>query len=155
MKKSIAFIGAFFMGALAFAQVSKTDTINKTASRKVLNNDMKNIPPDAEPEAQSGEIKGNFHQKMKVEQNVHIKISDQSARDIKGSITQKGRDRKLSTTSDESIPQKGREGKLSTTEKQNFTVKMTNADKKVAKDTIQKTAKSSDIFLKITDVKGE
>jgi len=125
------------MGALAFAQVSKTDTINKTASRKVLNNDMKNIPPDTEPETKSGKIKGNYHQKMKAEQNVHIKISDQSARNAKGSVTQKGR-----------------EGKVSTTEKQNQTMKMSNSNK-TGLDTIQKTAKSSDYFLKITDVKGE
>ena len=125
------------MGALAFAQVSKTDTINKTASRKVLINDMKNIPPDTEPETKSGEIKGNYHQKIKSEQNGYIKISDQSARNAKGSVTQKGR-----------------EGKVSTTEKQNHTIKMSNSNKTVL-DTIQKTAKSSDYFLKITDVKGE
>ena len=173
------------MGALAFAQVSKTDTINKTASRKVLNNDMKNVPPDTESEAQSDKIKGSFHQKMKSEQNTYIKISDESARVIKGSVTQKGRINNA-LTPDESITQKGREGKVSTTEKQNYTIKTSSSNKtpvdivkkgnendeattqkkhvsnikwttgKVALDTISTPdSGKSEIFMKITDVKGE
>lgn len=66
MKKTIALIGAFFMGALAFAQVSKNDTINKTASRKVMSNDLKNMPPDADNEVESDAIKRGYNQKRVV-----------------------------------------------------------------------------------------
>ena len=89
MKKSIAFIGAMFMSAIAFAQVSKNDNTNKTASRKVLDADVKDLSPDPEADAKTGEIKGEYHQKMKGEQSNYLKVSDNNAREIKASSTQK------------------------------------------------------------------
>ena len=100
-----------FLGSAAFAQVSKTDSTNKTASRKVVAEDVKNLPEDnSKPNAKEGDIKG-------------------------------------------SVTQKGREGKVTTTEKQHYTVKLTNANNsKVAADSAaQKKAKAatqSDTFIK-------
>ena len=79
------------MSSIAFAQVSKKDTINKSPSRKVLNNDLKNLPPDTEVKAASGYLKGNYHQKIKGEESNFLKVSDNNAREIKGSVTQKGK----------------------------------------------------------------
>jgi hypothetical protein len=90
MKKSIAFIGALFMGSIAFAQVSKNDNTNKTASRKVLDADVKDLPTDPDANVKTGEIKGEYHQKMKGEESNYLKVSDNNARGIKGSVTQKG-----------------------------------------------------------------
>lgn len=154
MKKTIALIGAFFMGALAFAQVSKNDTINKTASRKVMSNDLKNRPPDADNEVESDAIKRGYNQKTSSQQNGYMKISDQTSQSSKATVIQKGKS-SATSMSDETITQKGREGKMTTTEKQHYTIKMSNADKKVVKDSISKPTKSSDTFIKISDVKGE
>ena len=61
MKKMLSFIGALFLGSAAFAQGSKTDSVNKTVSRKVLADDVKNLPADAT----NGEIRGTVTQKGK------------------------------------------------------------------------------------------
>ncbi len=62
MKKSIAFLGALLFGSVTFAQVSKNDATNKTSSRKVSTDDVKNLPPNDE-NAESGEIKGRVNHK--------------------------------------------------------------------------------------------
>ena len=198
MKKSIAFIGAFFMGALAFAQVSKTDTINKTASRKVSSDDLKKFPVDTETDSAPGHMKVELsttgddkngyirklpsnsgvsekHTTFEKQTSFEKQTPDASAgkgSTIKGSVTQKGR-------TAESI---------SPTEKAHYTVKMTNANNKTQSADIQKTGSvdgeattqkkhvsnikwtpgkvaldttatptsgKSEIFMKITDVKGE
>ncbi|MEY2917609.1 MAG: hypothetical protein RIS73_1323 [Bacteroidota bacterium] len=59
MKKMLSLIGTLFLGSAAFAQVSKTDSANKTISRKVLIEDVKDLPADAK----SSEIKGTVTQK--------------------------------------------------------------------------------------------
>ncbi len=100
------------MSSIAFAQVSKKDTINKSPSRKVLNEDIKNLPPDTEANETSSYLKGNYHQKIKGEESNFLKVSDNNAREIKGSVTQKGKSNDVMTT-----------------EKQHYTIKMTNANK--------------------------
>lgn len=154
------------MSSIAFAQVSKKDTINKSPSRKVLNNDLKNLPPDTEVNSTSGNLKGNYHQKIKGEESNFLKVSDNNAREIKGSVTQKG---------------KGNDAM--TTEKQHYTIKMSNANKqadatgqsmnddnaattqkkhvanikwtpgKAAKDTTSHESKALNPYLKINGVK--
>jgi hypothetical protein len=153
MKKSIAYIGAFFMSALAFAQVSKNDNVNKTASRKVLNDDLKNVSPDTDAEVKSGQEKMSYHQKTSSKQSEYIKISDQSDGDNKTSVIQKGKEKSISPI-EETITQKGNGKAFSTTEKQHYTIKMSNSNKMI-NDTIQKTSSSSNNFMKITDIKGE
>lgn len=53
------------MGSIAFAQVSKNDNTNKTATRKVLDTDIKDLPVDPEANVQNGEIKGETLEKHK------------------------------------------------------------------------------------------
>ena len=77
------------MGSIAFAQVSKNDNTNKTTSRKVLDADVKDLPQDPEATTKTGEIKGEYHQKMKGEESNYLKVSDNTSSKIKGSITQK------------------------------------------------------------------
>jgi hypothetical protein len=138
MKKSIAFIGALFMGSIAFAQVNKNDDTNKTTSRKVLDADVKDLPPDPEANAKTGEIKGEYHQKMKGESNF-LKVTDNNSREIKGSSTQKGDSNKsaadpyLKVTSEKKAPE--------------------NTTIKVSGDQSQKS--SSDPYLKVTSAKKE
>lgn len=90
MKKSIAFIGAMFMSAIAFAQVSKNDNTNKTTSRKVMDADVKDLPKDPEENLSTGEIKGEYHQKIRENQSSvsekmgTIKASDESSDYLKG-----------------------------------------------------------------------
>ncbi len=154
------------MSSIAFAQVSKKDTINKSPSRKVLNNDLKNLPPEEETNTNSGGLKANYHQKIKGEESSFQKVSDNNAREIKGTITQKGKVNDAMTT-----------------EKQNFTIKMSNTGKqevateqslndesaattqkkhvanikwtagKVAKDTTANESKALTPYLKINGVK--
>lgn len=62
MKKLISLMGALAFGATAFAQVSKTDTTNKTVTRKVLPSDITNLPPSTDANSKNG-IKGTVTQK--------------------------------------------------------------------------------------------
>jgi hypothetical protein len=141
MKKSIALLGALFMGSIAFAQVSKNENTNKTAARKVLDTDVKDLPTDPEANATTSKIKGH-HQKMSVTDGIPIKISDDSAGKIKGSTTvQKGNSNKsaadpyLKVTSEKKSNASDNSAiKASGTQSQNAT---------------------SDIHLKITEIKGE
>ena len=98
-----------FLGGAAFAQVTKTDSTNNTVTRKVLDSDVKDLPADGA--AKNGEIKG-------------------------------------------SVTQKGREGKVMAAEKQHYTIKLTNANSKTAAaDSAAKQkakpATQGDIFIKI------
>lgn len=52
-------MGALFLGSAAFAQVSKTDTTNKTVSRKVLTEDVKDLPADNVHNQGTGMSKGS------------------------------------------------------------------------------------------------
>ena len=77
------------MGALAFAQVSKNDTINKTASRKVMSNDLKNMPSDADNEVKSDAIKRGYNQKTSSQQNGYMKISIKLLKVVKQQLSKK------------------------------------------------------------------
>lgn len=78
------------MSSIAFAQVSKNDNTNKTASRKVLDADVKDLPADPDAITKTGEIKGEYHQKMKGEESNYFKVSDNTSSKIKiGGFTQK------------------------------------------------------------------
>jgi hypothetical protein len=85
MKKLMSLIGALFVGTVTFAQVSKTEEPNKTVSRKVLEGDVKNLPPD---DASKTQIHGSVTQKGKATatQDYHIKIgsADKSAIKVEG-----------------------------------------------------------------------
>jgi len=61
MKKLISLIGALFLGSVTFAQDNKTDVTDKTAGRKVLASDIKNLPSDTA--AKSITVKGTVTQK--------------------------------------------------------------------------------------------
>lgn len=84
------------MGAFAFAQVSKTDTINKTAVRKVLNNDIKNVPQDAETKKNIGNIKWNGDKKTSENSNGYLKMTNQVAQPNGESVIQKGKESSVS-----------------------------------------------------------
>ena len=58
MKKICSWMGALFLGSAAFAQVSKTDSTNKTVSRKVLTEDVKDLPADNVHNQGTGTDKG-------------------------------------------------------------------------------------------------
>jgi hypothetical protein len=75
MKKVFSFIGALFLGSAAFAQGSKTDSANKTISRKVLDSDVKNLPADPSSKNTIDGIKGNTVQKGKGD-NLTIKSNE-------------------------------------------------------------------------------
>lgn len=120
MKKSIAFLGALLFGSVTFAQVNKNDTINKTGSRKVSADDLKQFPTETETtEIGHIKIKGERDIKGESQKSEFLKISPDNAAKIKGSVTQKG-------SSDASAG--------STFEKQHYTIKLTNANKKSAED---------------------
>lgn len=77
MKKMFSFIGALFLGSAAFAQVSKTDSTNKTVSRKVTTEDVKNLPADSAANAKSGHFKVRGDKLSATEkQNYTIKMSN-------------------------------------------------------------------------------
>lgn len=105
-------------GSVTFAQVSKNDTINKPSSRKVSPEDLKNLPPETET-AKMGylKIKGEKTIKGENQKSDYLKVSPESVSSGKAILTQKGRGESAITT-----------------EKQHYTIKMTNADKKVAED---------------------
>lgn len=196
MKKSIAFLGALLFGSVTFGQVTKNDSIKKPSSRKVSADDLKNLPVDSENSSIDGHIKGKtlennqqFQTSEKHPREFIKHASDASAgkgSNIKGSVTQKGKDGIIVTE------KMGGDGKATTTEKQHYTIKMTNANNKSAasgdesgvikegattqkkhvsnikwtpgKAPIGKTVKdslptpstkSTDMFLKIGDIKGE
>jgi hypothetical protein len=127
MKKSIAFIGALFMGSIAFAQISKNDNTNKTASRKVLDADVKDLPQDPDANAKTGGIKG--------EESNYLKVTDNNAREIKGSSTQKDNGSKLA--SDPYL-------KVSSANKANATIKVSGT---------QGEKSASDPYLKVSSEK--
>lgn len=85
MKKLMSLIGALFVGTVTFAQVSKTEEPSKTVSRKVLESDVKNLPPD---DASKSQIHGTVTQKGKAAatQDYHIKMSgaEKSAIKVEG-----------------------------------------------------------------------
>jgi len=73
MKKTFSLIGALFLGASAFAQVSKTDSTNKTGSRKVTAGDVKDLPADDGHTTGTGMSKGRtggFTQKSNAQDHV-------------------------------------------------------------------------------------
>ncbi|MBX9806251.1 MAG: hypothetical protein K2X95_00465 [Flavobacteriaceae bacterium] len=141
MKKSIAFIGALFMGSIAFAQVSKNDNTNKTASRKVLDADVKDLPTDPDANVKTGEIKGEYHQKMKGEESNYLKVSDNTSK-VKGAgITQKGNSSKSAADPYLKVTSEKKSAALD-----NPTIKVSGT---------QNQNTSSGNFMKITDVKGE
>jgi hypothetical protein len=128
MKKSIAFIGAMFMSAIAFAQVSKNDNTNNTASRKVMDADVKDLPKDPEETLSTAEIKGEYHQKMKANQSAEMSKGNT----IKGTSTQKSSDASAATIKGES------------TSFEKHTYKMTD---------MQNKSTSSDPYIKVTSEK--
>lgn len=129
MKKLIAFIGALFLGSVSFAQVSKTDSINKKLSRKVLTSDVEKLPVEAD--ANDGYIKGSVHQKTRGDR------SRSKSDGIKETMTQKG------------------SAKGITTEKHHYTIKMSNGVNKVKIDSTTENDKTSDYHLKIPSQKKE
>lgn len=186
------------MGALAFAQVNKTDTINKSPSRKVSSEDLKNFPVDTEMDSAPGHIKVELsttgdgkkgyirkipsnssvlekHTTFEKQSTFEKQTSDASAGKgaaIKGSVTQKGRTAEsLSPAEKMSKPIKmfnsgnktqaaatqkmgNVDGEATTQKKHVSNIKWTPG--KVALDTIATpTSGESEIFIKITDVKGE
>ncbi|NDP26808.1 MAG: hypothetical protein GZ087_05190 [Flavobacterium sp.] len=165
MKKSIAFIGALFMGSIAFAQVSKNDNTNKTASRKVLDADVKDLPSDPEANTKTGEIKG--------EESNYLKVTDNTSSKIKGSITQKSNASKsaadpyLKMTSEKksadldntTIKVSGTQGEKSASDpylKVTSEKKSTNLDNTTIKVSGTQAEKSaSDPYLKVTSTKKE
>ena len=197
MKKSIAFLGALLFGSVTFGQVTKNDTIKKPSSRKVSTDDMKKFPEDTDIESESGKIKGELSSARDGKKEDFRKIT------FKGSNStfekQRGFEKHSSDNSagksgeiKGSVTQKGREGKTSvpTTEKQHYTVKITRPYGKTQSDVTEKmgstdseattqkkhvsnikwtpgkvaldttatptpTSSKSSMFLKITDVKGE
>jgi hypothetical protein len=173
MKKSIAFIGALFMGSIAFAQVSKNDNANKTTSRKVLDTDVKDLPPDPEANAQTVEIKGNNSQKMKGEQSDYLKISDNASSKIKGTSGNQ-KDSGNRAASDPYLKVTS-EKKSNTTEKTTIKVTGTQVEKSASDPYLKVTSEkksnppenttikvsgtesqnTSGMFLKIGDIKGE
>jgi hypothetical protein len=141
MKKSIAFLGALFMSSIAFAQVSKNENTNKTAARKVLDTDVKDLPPDPEANATTSKIKG-YHQKMSATDGIPIKISDDSAGKIKGSTTvQKGNGNKSAADPYLKVTS---EKKSNASDNSTIKVSGTQAEKS-----------SSDPYLKVTSTKKE
>jgi hypothetical protein len=171
MKKSIAFIGALFMGSIAFAQVNKNDNTNKTASRKVLDTDVKDLPQD--PDAKTGEIKGEYHQKIKGEQSDYLKVSDNTSSRVKGGSTQKDSGsrsasdpylkvstaNKTNTSEDFTIKGSGTQAAKSSSDPY---LKVTSEKKSSASENTtikgsgsQSQTTTSDVFLKVTDVKGD
>jgi hypothetical protein len=174
MKKSIAFIGALFMGSIAFAQVSKNDNTNKTVSRKVLDTDVKDLPPDPEADIQTSEIKGNNSQKMKGEKSDYLKISDNASSKIKGTSG----NQKVSGNRAASDPYLKVSSEKKSNAAENTTIKVsgTQVEKSASDPYLKVTSEkksntsdntpvkvsgtqsketSSDIFLKIGDIKGE
>ncbi len=173
------------MGALAFAQVSKTETINKEAGRKVLNDDMKNVSTDTESDAKKDGIKGSVTQKgregikMTSEnqlQDVHkvtgnkndfIKVTNQEANGIKWSSTEKGK--KSNSESDNANFLKVTDSKsenahykmtLKTGGKNSASETQSNDAIKVTMekadmDATAKSIKASDPYLKISSAKKE
>lgn len=131
MKKLIAFIGALFLGSASFAQVSKTDSINKKPIRKVFTNDVEKLPVEADVNANDGYIKGSVHQKIRGDR------SRGKSDGIKETMTQKG------------------SAKVITTEKQHYTIKMSNGANKVKIDSTTENDKTSDYHLKIPSQKKE
>ena len=90
MKKIFSFVGALFLGSAAFAQVSKTDSTNKTTSRKVLVNDVKDLPEEASPEAKTGHMKGGVVRKGTAENHViKGRNKDLNQKEANAVITQK------------------------------------------------------------------
>ena len=94
MKKMFSLISALFLGGAAFAQVTKTDSTNKTVTRKVLDSDVKDLPTDAA--AKSGGIKGSVTQKgrenkviVAEKQHYTIKLSNASSKAAADSAAQK------------------------------------------------------------------
>lgn len=152
MKKSIAFLGALFMGSIAFAQVSKNENTNKTASRKVLDADVNNLPQDPEANVKTGEIKGESLEKHKGDESAAI----QKGGTYKKSSMQKSSDASAGTGSIKGESayekqtkniQKGNGAKSVTTQKEDFTIKSNGSG--------TQSTKSSEIYLKIGDIKGE
>lgn len=80
MKKMFSLIGTLFLGSAAFAQVSKTDSANKTISRKVLVEDVKDLPADAKSSGiKAGAIqKGREKISVAEKQHYTIKMSNAS-----------------------------------------------------------------------------
>ncbi|MCI4442634.1 MAG: hypothetical protein JHC39_03930 [Lentimicrobium sp.] len=170
MKKSIAFIGALFMGSIAFAQVSKNDNTNKTASRKVLDADVKDLPTDPDANVKTGEIKGNSF-KHKGEDSDFMKVTDNNSREIKGSSTQKGNSNKSAadpylkvSSANKANAQENNRFKVAGDQGQRSAadpyLKVTTEKKapenttiKVSGDQSQKS--SSDPYLKVTSTKKE
>lgn len=131
MKKLIAFIGALFLGSASFAQVSKTDSINKKLSRKVLTSDVDKLPVEADGNANDSYIKGSVHQKIRGGQ------SRSKSDEIKETMTEKS------------------SAKVITTEKQHYTIKMSNRVNKAKIDSTTENDKTSDYHLKIPSQKKE
>jgi hypothetical protein len=138
-----------------------------------LDADVKDLPQDPEANAKTGEIKGEYHQKMKGEESNYLKVSDNTSK-VKGAgVTQKGNSSKsaadpyLKVTSEKNsatldnstIKVSGTQGEKSASDPY---LKVTS-EKKSAPDgntTIkgsgtQSQSTTSGNFMKITDVKGE
>jgi hypothetical protein len=152
MKKSIAFIGAMFMSAITFAQVNKNDNTNKTPSRKVIDADVKDLAPDPETNASTGEIKGEYHQKIKGEQRAAI----HKGGTYKGSSIQKSSDASAGkeTTEVEAFDakhprdyKKPSDNKSTSIQKEDFTIKSNGSETQAEKT-------SSDPYLKVTSEKN-
>lgn len=74
-------MGALFLGSAAFAQVTKTDSTNKTVSRKVLTEDVKDLPLDKADNTGTGMSKGRVggHTQKTSGENFTIKGSENSS----------------------------------------------------------------------------
>ena len=161
MKKSIALLGALFMSSIAFAQVSKNDNTNKTAARKVLDTDVKDLPPDPEADATS-KVKGGYQQKVKGNQS--FEMSKRNT--IKGTSTQKTADASIGTIKGESASfekqtsgiQKSNENRTTTDPYLKVTSekKSTDSGNTVIKAAGTESQSGSSLnFTKIGDIKGE
>jgi len=152
------------MSAIAFAQVSKNDNTNKTTSRKVMDADVKDLPKDQEETLSTGEIKGEYHQKMKGNQSLEMSKGNT----IKGTSTQKTSDASAGTIKGENTSfekqtsgiQKGNGNRSATDPYLKVTSEKQTNNIQKGNNTIKATGTESQNgtslnFTKIGDIKGE
>lgn len=180
MKKSIAFLGALLFGSITFGQVTKNDDTNKSSSRKVSPEDIKKFPDDSESSTTIEGIKGkkvDEASKMHIKYTASEKQSSNATTTTKlgGEVIQKGRgnensavtekqhytiklsnaDKKTTTVATE----KTGSGESAIQKKHISNVKWTPGKASVGNETKEsvpnQSAKSTDMFLKIGDIKGE
>jgi septum formation inhibitor MinC len=75
----LSLIGTLFLGSAAFAQVSKTDSANKTISRKVLIEDVKDLPADAKSNELKGGVTQKGREKISIAEKQHYTIKMSNA----------------------------------------------------------------------------